>query len=46
MLATIGETTSQVISRPSSTENEIYQRDARDYEQGAVGEEEEEKEEE
>ena len=45
MLASIGEPTSQVISRPTSTENEIYRRDTSDYEQGAVGEEEEEKEE-
>ena len=41
MLASIGEPNSQVISIPTSSENEIYRRDTSDYEQGAVVEEEE-----
>ena len=44
MFANIGEPSSQVISIPNSSEDEIYQRDISDYEQGAVEEEEEEKE--
>ena len=46
MLASIGEPTSQFISRPTSSEDEKYRRDTSDYEQGAVEQEEEEKEEE
>ena len=46
MLANIGEATSHVISIPSSSEDEIYRRDASGYEQGIVVEEEEEEEEE
>ena len=46
MLASIGEPTSQVISRPTSSEDEICRRDTSYYEQGGVGEEEEEEEEE
>ena len=42
MLASIGESTSQVISKPTSSEDEKYQRDTSDYEQGAVEEEGEE----
>ena len=42
MFASIGEPTSQVISIPTSSEDEINQHDASDYEQGAVEEEEEE----
>ena len=42
MLASIGEPTSQVISIPTSSEDEKYQRDTCDYEQGAVEEEQEE----
>ena len=45
ILASIVEPTSQVISRPTSSEDEKNRRDTNDYEQGAVGEEEEEKEE-
>ena len=46
MFASIGQPTSQVISRSISSEEEIHRRDTSDYEQGAVGEEEEEGEEE
>ena len=46
MFANFGEPTSQVISTPTSSEDEKYQRDTSDYEQGAVGDEEEEGEEE
>ena len=46
MLANISEATSQVISMPTSSEDEIYRRDINDYEQGIVVEEEEEEEEE
>ena len=42
MFASIGEPTSQVISIPTSSEDEKNQRDTSDYEQGAVVEEEEE----
>ena len=42
MLASIGEPTSQVISRPTSSQDEINRRDTCDYEQGVVEEEEEE----
>ena len=42
MLAIIGEPTSQVISIPTSSEDEKYQRDTSDYEQGVLAEEEEE----
>ena len=43
--ASIGEPTSRVISRPTSSEDELYQRDNSDYEQGMVEEEQEEEEE-
>ena len=46
MLANIGETTSHVISIPTSSEDEIYRRGASEYEQGIVGEKKEEGEEE
>ena len=46
MLASIGEPTSHVISKQTSSEDEIYRRDTSDYEQGIVEEEEEEEEEE
>ena len=39
MFASIGEPTSHVISIPTSSEDEIYRRDASDYEQGIVEEE-------
>ena len=39
-LASIGDTTSQIISKPTSSEDELYRRDNSDYEQGAVEEEE------
>ena len=39
MFASIGEPTSQVISIPTSSEDEKYQCDTSDYEQGAVEEE-------
>ena len=42
ILASIGEPTSQVIPRPTSSDDEIYRRDTSDYEQGVVEEEEEE----
>ena len=42
MLASIVEPTYQVISIPTSSEDEKYQRDTSDYERGAVGEGEEE----
>ena len=42
MLASIGETTSQVVSIVSTSEHDVYQRDTIDYEQGAVEQEEEE----
>ena len=45
-MASIIEPTSQVISRPTSSETEIYRRYTSDYEQGAVEEDEEEGEEE
>ena len=44
MLASIGEPTSQVISIPTSSEDEKYRHDTIDYEQGAVEEEEGEEE--
>ena len=44
MLASVVEPTSQVISIPTSREDEIYRRGTSDYEQGAVGEEEGEEE--
>ena len=48
LFASIGETTSHVISITTSSEDEIYRRDTSDYEQGivVVVEEEEEEEEE
>ena len=46
MSASIGERYSQVISMPTSSEDERQQRDTSDYEQGAVEEEQEEEEEE
>ena len=46
MFAIIGETTSHVISIPTSSEDEIYPRDTSDYEQGIVEKDEEEGEEE
>ena len=45
MWASVGEPTSQVISIPTSSEDEKNQRDISDYGQGAVEEEEERKEE-
>ena len=45
MFNSIGEPTSQVISVPIVSEDEKHQRDTSDYEQEAVGEEEEEEEE-
>ena len=42
MLASVGEPISQVISIPTSSEEEKYQRDTSDYEQGVLVEEEEE----
>ena len=38
MLASIVEPTSQVISKPTSSEDEKYRRDTSDHEQGAVEE--------
>ena len=46
MLASTGDPTSQIISMPTSSEDEKCQRATSDYEQGEVGEEEEEEEEE
>ena len=46
MFASIGETTSHVISIPASSEDEIYRLDTSDYEQGIVEKDEEEGEEE
>ena len=40
LLISIGEPTFQVISIPTSSEDEIYRRDTSEYEQGAVEEEE------
>ena len=42
MFASIGESTSRVISIPTSSEDEIYRRESSDYEQGIVEEGEEE----
>ena len=41
MFSSIGEHTSRVISKPTSSEDEIYRCNASDYEQGIVEEEEE-----
>ena len=46
IIASIGEPTSQVISIPTSSEDEIYRHDTSFYEQGGVEEEDEEEEEE
>ena len=45
-MASVGEPISQVISRPTSSEDEIHQIDTSDYKQRAVEEEEEEEQEE